>query len=135
MKQRSQKAILYQIVPGCQKVVQATQSSVKFNILKCSGNSKVRDGVGRNFEEVFFFIKNSTILGFIKTADAVQKASFSRSIGANDTQNFPFSQFKTNILKGDEIPKSQSQVFNFEVSFVWHWPTPTVDSERLFLHR
>jgi hypothetical protein len=70
---------------GGQKVVQATQSGIKFYILECPGDSKLRDRVSRNFEEIFTFVKHSTTLGLIKTTHAVQKTSFPCSIGADDT--------------------------------------------------
>jgi hypothetical protein len=106
MEEGGEKAILNVDMPCSQKIIQAAETCVEFNILEGSGDAKLRDGVSRNFNEVSVFIKDLTLLGLIETTDAVEEASLSSSIGADDAQYLTSSQLEADIGEGSQIAEA-----------------------------
>jgi hypothetical protein len=106
MEEGGEKAILNVDMPCSQKIIQTAETCIEFNILEGSGDPELSDGVSRNFNEVSVFIKDLTLLGLIETTDAVEEASLSSSIGADDAQYLTSSQLEADIGEGSQIAEA-----------------------------
>jgi len=94
-------------------VIQHGHPLEKLDILKCARNAKFGNGMSGNSKDVLAFVKYLTFLGGIKTADTVQQAGFSGSVGTNNGENLTVEKFSVNIVEGLNASKSQRQILNF----------------------
>ena len=80
----------------------------KFNVLESSADAHTYKFVGMLMGNVFSVEYYSALLGAVKTGYTIEKACFTRSIGADNRHQLAGVNFKINIFDGNNSAKAQT---------------------------
>jgi hypothetical protein len=101
-------------------VIQYGHAFEKFNILKGAGNPQFGNGMGMHTKKVFTLVEDLTFLGGVKSADTIQQAGFTGSVGSDDGEDLTAEKPGLDVIQCLNSAEGQRHVLNFYNSVITH---------------
>lgn len=98
-------------MPRCHQVVEGGHVGIESDILEGTGNSQRGTFIGGQMGNILALKQNTTLLGMIKTADAVDGTGFACAVGPINRKNFAGVELKSTFWIA-LMPPKLSEIFS-----------------------
>jgi hypothetical protein len=99
-------------MPGGHQVVQDRKACEKLDVLEGSPDPQAGDLMGPKAVDAPIFEDHLSILGLVKTVDAIEDAGFTGAIGSNDGKHLSLFHFETDPGKCGDAAEIQPDIFD-----------------------
>jgi len=95
-------------------IIQNGQFFKKADILKGAGNAQFVDLMRRLPDDLFSCKLNGSFCGAIDAGDEIKERSFTRAVGADDSDQFVWLKDEVEIVNSAQSVKTMGNVFSFK---------------------